>query len=66
MVNLCGREYRVLSRVDRIILEEAGKMRDLHNTVLLEGGTCDGRYHRGCPRNSYLLCREIWLRRVTP
>lgn len=64
MVRFCGGRFRVLQRVQRIILEESGLMRELDNTVILEGVTCDGRYHRACPRNSYFLCREIWLRRV--
>jgi hypothetical protein len=64
MLWFCGHSFRVKQRIERMILENSGKMRTLENTVLLEGLTCDGKYHRGCSRNSYLMCREIWLRRL--
>jgi hypothetical protein len=30
----------------------------------LEGVTCDGKAHSGCPRTCYCLWREIWLERI--
>jgi hypothetical protein len=64
MLRFCGQRARVISRVDRMILEETGRMWKTSNTVLLEGVVCDGRSHRGCTRTSYYLCKEAWLRRV--
>jgi hypothetical protein len=64
MLRFCGGTFRVGRRVDNIIIEETGEMRELKNTVLLEGVTCDGSYRVGCPRSSFMLCREAWLERV--
>jgi hypothetical protein len=67
MHECCGRVFRVKQRVDRMILEATGRMRDLRNTVILEAATCRGALIiGGCPRNEYHLWREIWLRRVEP
>jgi len=64
MLKFCGGRYRVLKRVDRMIVEKTGRLREIANTVILEGVTCDGSDHDGCPRNCYCLWREIWLKRV--
>jgi hypothetical protein len=64
MVDYCGGRYRVANRVDRLILEWSGEMRNLTDTVSLEEVTCDGLDKRGCPRLCYHLWREIWLKRV--
>jgi hypothetical protein len=61
----CGSRYRVFERADRIILEMTGKMVELKNTVTLENGICDGMCRRACPRGSYMLWREIWLKKAT-
>jgi hypothetical protein len=62
MIHDCGKRFRVRSRVERLIHESTGKMRDVKNTVYLEGGICDR--HRGCGRRMYHVWREAWLRRV--
>jgi len=64
MLAYCGRPFRVAHRVERLIVEWTGQMRQVSNTVALEGVTCQGRAMRGCPRDCYHLWREIWLRRV--
>lgn len=67
MHECCNRMFRVNQRVDRMILETSGRMREIRNTVILEGATCRGSVViGGCPRNQYHLWREIWLRRVEP
>lgn len=67
MLPFCGGVYRVKGRVDRAILETTGRMRDLKNTVILEGVTCDGHtVLGGCSRHVHHLWREAWLRRVEP
>jgi len=52
MRRFCGGRYRVLMRVDKIILESNGELRTMKNTVLLEGVMCDGKdfcgYDRWC------------------
>jgi len=60
----CGRTYRVAARPEKIITEWSGQMRQISNTVILEGVTCDGMARRCCPRDCYHLWREVWLERV--
>lgn len=62
MEKYCGETFRVLKRLERMITDQ-GTMRQIANTVLLEGATCDGKAHGGCPRNCHCLWREIWLER---
>jgi len=64
MLKYCGKRYRILKRLDKMINEQTGKMRQIANTVILERVTCDGEAHGGCQRCCYCLWREIWLKRV--
>ena len=65
MVRYCGREARVLRRVEQIIDEKSGRMLHFKNPcIVLEAVTCTGAYHRQCPRAIYPYWREIWLERV--
>ena len=64
MEKFCGETFRVLKRLDKMIIEQTGEMRQIANTVLLEGAFCDGKAHKGCPRHCYCLWREIWLEKV--
>jgi len=62
---LCGRRRKVEKKIDKIIVDGTGEMRQLRNTVFLEGSYC-GCPHvafGGCPRSEYVYWREIWLRR---
>lgn len=66
MVSSCGKQFRVRRRIDRLIQETSGEMRQLGDTVILEDSTCDGCTRwGGCPRDAHHLWREIWLKRVT-
>lgn len=62
----CGRRYRVNGRLDRIIADGTGEMRQLRNTVALDGSLCSCSYINigGCSRVDIVYWREIWLRRV--
>jgi len=64
MLKYCGKRYRVLKRIDRMIDQNTGRMRKISNTVLLENVLCDGGFHKNCPLNCYCLWREAWLKRV--
>jgi len=65
MLQYIGREFIVRRRVERIIEEPTGQMRELANDcVMLEDATCLARYHRFCPRQTYPYWREVWLTRV--
>jgi hypothetical protein len=68
-VPYCDRTYRVLRRVDRIIEERTGKMREMKTPcIILDSVICRSRYSECrlfCPRSIYAYWREIWLERVT-
>jgi hypothetical protein len=63
----CGRRCRVKARLDKIIVDGTGQMRQLRNTVCLENSTCGCSYlgfgMGGCSRCELTYWREIWLRR---
>jgi hypothetical protein len=62
---LCGRQQRVARRIDKLIVDGTGEMRQLRNTVYLENSLC-GCAHAafgGCSRSEFVYWREIWLRR---
>lgn len=58
----CGRTLRVERRVERILDERTGRLRQVRDTVLLENSVCE-RY-LGCARAMPILWREAWLERV--
>ena len=62
----CGETYRVKGRIERIIVDGTGEMRQLRNTAFLEGSLCGCSCvaFGGCPRGEFAYWREIWLRRV--
>jgi hypothetical protein len=65
MSRYCGREARVLRRVDRCIDERTGRMLEMKNPcIVLENTICTGAYNANCPRSIYSFWREIWLERV--
>jgi hypothetical protein len=65
MARHCGREARVLRRVDRCIEEATGRMLQMKNPcIVLENIVCGGAYSANCPRSIYAFWREIWLDRV--
>ena len=73
MTRCCGKEAEVRSRVDRLIDERTGIMREISDTVTLQnvGGDralaeeclCKGQLG-DCPRGEIMYWREIWLERV--
>jgi len=63
MTRYCGRRFRVLTRVDRMLVEGIGN-RSMRNTVILEGVTCDGHAYEDCQRTCRILWKEDWLRRA--
>jgi hypothetical protein len=65
MARHCGREARVLRRVDRCIEESTGRLLQMKNPcIVLEGVICEGAYNANCPRAIPAFWREIWLERV--
>jgi len=63
---LCGQQRHVAKRIDKLIVDGTGQMRQMHNTVYLEGSMCSCSHvaFGGCPRDEFVYWREIWLRRV--
>lgn len=70
MVPYCGRTFRVLARVTRILEEKTGKMQEFKNPcIMLEGTVCQSRYSECrlfCPRSIHAYWREIWLEKIPP
>jgi hypothetical protein len=68
MVPYCGRTYRVLKRVTKIINEKTGKMQEIKNPcIILDSVVCQSRYsacRMFCPRSIYSYWREIWLDKI--
>jgi hypothetical protein len=64
----CGKTYRVLKRVSRIIDERTGKMLVMKTPcIILNDVICQARYSQCrmfCPRSIYPYWREVWLERV--
>lgn len=69
-VPYCGKIYRVLKRVTKIINERTGVMQEMKTPcVILDSVICESRYSECrlfCPRSIYSYWREIWLERVAP
>lgn len=69
-VPYCGKTYRVLKRVTKIINERTGVMQEMKTPcVILDSVICESRYSECrlfCPRSIYSYWREIWLERVDP
>lgn len=61
----CGKKLRVEKRIGKLIVDGSGEMRQLQNTVFLEGSLCSCAHvaFGGCSRCEYVYWREIWLRR---
>jgi hypothetical protein len=66
MVPFCGRTFRVLTHLEKMMNESTRRLIPVEDTVILEGVTCDGCHilRGGCPKNNYHYWREIWLERV--
>ncbi len=65
MEQFCGKEFRVLKKVKKIMLESTGEMRYIRSpTVFLEGVYCDGVSYQGCDRSCLHFWREAWLKRA--
>jgi hypothetical protein len=68
MVPFCGKTYRVLECVTKIVNEKTGRIQQFKNPcIILEGVACESRYSECrlfCPRAIYSYWREIWLERI--
>jgi hypothetical protein len=62
----CGEKYSVKGKIEKIIVDGTGEMRQLRNTAFLDGSYCgcSGVAFGGCPRGEFAYWRDIWLRRA--
>jgi hypothetical protein len=69
MVPYCGKAYRVLKCVTKVVNEKTGEIQELKTpAVILESVICQARYSECrlfCPRSLYHFWREIWLERIS-
>jgi hypothetical protein len=66
MLVYCGKQfpvYRTMHKVCDTIIRDG--IREMPNTVLLEGLRCDGEAHGGCQAECMLFWKEAWLKRVS-
>jgi len=70
LVPYCGKTYRVLRKVDRLIDEKTSKMMEMKSPcIVLDSVVCQARYTKCrmlCPKQMFPFWREIWLERVHP
>ncbi len=64
MFGFCGRRFQVQHRIETLLDEKTGKLRQVQHTVTLVGTDC--QKYMGCARQMPLLWRELWLRRISP
>ena len=62
MIKHCGHSYRVRQRVERIIDDATGQMREMKGPcLLLDGVDASGEFLRLCAQHEYPFWREVWL-----
>jgi hypothetical protein len=67
MLRYCGGQYRVRSRIERVMQEKTGKLLNVANPcIVLEGVTATGEYLAFNAEHDQLFWRETWLERVEP
>ncbi|MDH7513868.1 MAG: hypothetical protein QHH14_13055 [Clostridiales bacterium] len=65
MSKFCGRRFRVEKKVEKILIETTGELREFKiPTVILKGVICDGSSHGDCDRSCFCFWREIWLKKI--
>jgi hypothetical protein len=65
MRELCGKTAKVERRIEKLIVDGTGEMRQVKNTVYLEDSMCSCSHvaFGGCSRCEFNYWREIWLER---
>jgi hypothetical protein len=62
----CGKEFKVLKKVDRFYDESKNKMCKCNNLYVLEGSNCNGltAYTGKCERNCFFFWHSSWLKLI--
>jgi len=67
MMKHCGRRYRILRRVDRLIDDATGRMVPMrHPCLVLDSVDSSGEFLRLSAQHEYPFWREEWLSLETP
>jgi hypothetical protein len=65
MRKYCGKKFKILKKLDKIIIETTSELRTIKTpTFILEGVVCDGKAHGGCDRLCFCFWRKTWLKEV--
>ena len=65
MAKYCGRQFRVLKKVNRMKIESTGELRIMKNPIfILEGVYCDGEFNDKCDRTCFLFWRPEWFKKI--
>ena len=68
LVPYCGKTFRVLKRVSKIIDEKTAQMMEMKSPcIVLDSVVCQARYSQCrmlCPKSMYPYWREAWLERA--
>ena len=67
MAEHCGKTYRVLKRVRRLVNDMDHTVRKAKNVVILDGVFCHGKGIYGredCDRTCFFFWKEAWLTKV--
>jgi hypothetical protein len=65
MIKYHGKEYRVFKKINRIVIESTGELRNIRSpTYLLEGVFCTGEFHHNCDRSCFILWKREWLKKL--
>jgi hypothetical protein len=67
MGRACGEKHQVKRKLEKIIVDGTGEMRQMNNTAFLEGSMCGCACvaFGGCPRGEFAYWRDIWLQRTS-
>jgi hypothetical protein len=66
MYEYCGKEYKVIKKVDYFFDETKQKMCKCNGIFLLDGAYCTGKtaYLALCGRNCFYFWQASWLKKV--
>jgi hypothetical protein len=67
LVRHCGKDYRVTTRIERLIDVLTGEvLQPKTPSFILEDVTASGEFLRNCPQHEYNFWRELWLKSEPP
>lgn len=65
MAQYCGKNYRVLKRVNKVFDSYDWRMKKAHNMVILDGVFCHGYGEfKDCDRSCFFFWKDAWLEKI--